>query len=138
MNTKKSAVKSAKDDKLVSIKETTPKANGVSTQKPSIEDIQKLLDKQIENFENKTKLIRHRAKFLATKEQLSEFVQKQGADYDEFLEDSDKQIVFKDTMRYGLSEGIAITNNYLVREFAQFLISKIDQKLIEIEKEIIS
>lgn len=106
--------------------------------KTTMEEVQKVLDLQIENFKKKSELISNRKKFLETKEKLNDFVANQGADYDDFMDDSGKKVVFSDNERYSSNGGISISNNYLVREFAQFMISKIEIKLTIIEKEILA
>ncbi|MFK5893731.1 MAG: hypothetical protein QM504_10975 [Pseudomonadota bacterium] len=125
-----------KSTKAVSIKKST---NGKATPKevklPTAEQIQEVLDRNIQNFREKNQLIKNRTKFLRTKEDLTKFISDQGADYEEFMEDSGKKLVFQDDVNYR-SEGISIKNNYLVREFAQFMIGKINSKLAEIEKQI--
>ncbi len=103
-----------------------------------IKNLQKALQDQIDKFEQKQTLINHRNKFLATKESLQGFVSDQGSDYNEFLEDSGKKILFKDNDSFRDSDAISISNNFLVREFVQFLNEKIDNKLTELEKEIIA
>lgn len=117
-------------------KSTNGKAPGKEVKLPTAEQIQVALDKNIENFKAKSELIRNRAKFLKTKEDLQGFVAEQGSDFNEFMEDSGKKVAFVDNDRYSGSDGISISNNYLVREFAQFMISKVDIKLSEIEKQI--
>ncbi len=119
---------------LTAKKSTNGKAKEVKL--PSAEEIQAVLDQNIENFKKKNELIKNRAKFLGTKENLQGFVADQGADYDEFMDDSGKKVVFKDDNNYSSSNGISISNNYMVREFAQFMIGKIELKLAEIEKQI--
>ena len=103
-----------------------------------IQDIQKALELQIEKFETKTSLIKHRRKFLVTKLHLEEFISHQGSDFDEFLDDSTKKVVFTDNTRYASDSAISISNSLLVREFAEFLIKKIDDKILELEKAIIA
>ena len=136
MTTKSKNAVIKKSDKVVSVKE---RGNGNASKEvklPTREEIQAALDKNIQNFREKNELIRNRAKFLKTKEDLQGFIADQGSDYDEFMEDSGKKVAFVDNERYSSSDGISISNNYLVREFAQFMISKVEIKLAEIEKQI--
>ena len=124
------------DSKSLTAKKSTNGKAPKSVKLPTPEEIQAVLDQNIENFQKKNELIRNRAKFLATKDSLQGFVADQGADYDEFMDDSGKKVVFSDNERYSGNAGISISNNYLVREFAQFMIGKIEIKLAEIEKQI--
>jgi hypothetical protein len=88
------------------------------TKLPTKEELQRALDENIENFQKKNELIRNRTKFMKTSEDLKKFISKQGADYNEFMDDSGKKLVFQDDVNYR-SEGLSINNNYLVREFCQ-------------------
>jgi exonuclease VII small subunit len=103
-----------------------------------IEEMKAKLETQIEMFQEKTSLIKHRRQFLKTKEQLQQFIENQGSDYEEFIDNSPKRVVFKDNDRYSDSNAISISNNYLVREFVQFLMQKIDSKIEELELQIVS
>jgi exonuclease VII small subunit len=103
-----------------------------------IEEMKAKLETQIEMFQEKTSLIKHRRQFLKTKEQLQQFIENQGSDYEEFIDNSPKRVVFKDNDRYSDSNAISISNNFLVREFAQFLMQKIDSKIKELELQIVS
>jgi len=104
----------------------------------TIKDLQKALEAQIEKFEQKQKLITNRKKFVVTREKLQSFLSEQGSDFNEFLDNDDKKIVFKNRVSYRDDDAISISNNHLVREFVQFLIEKIDHKLAEIEKAIVA
>ncbi len=129
----------SKDSKIVSI--TKSSTNGKAApvaKKPSVEDVRKVLDEQIQNFKLKSELIRNRSKFLKTKVQLTEYIASHGVDYDVFMDESGKKVAFSDNSRYNDSAAISISNNYLVREFAQFMIGKIDIKLAELELEIMN
>jgi hypothetical protein len=117
-------------------KNTITKTQVKKTKLPTKEELQKALDENIENFQRKNELIRNRAKFMKTREDLKKFISKQGADFNEFMDDSGKKLVFQDDVNYR-SEGLSINNNFLVREFCQFAIGKIEIKLAEIEKQIL-
>ena len=119
-------------------KKVNIKSNENANANETIENIQKALENQIETFESKTRLIGHRKRFLVTKSKLEDFLVHQGSDYDEFLEDSSKKVIFTDKSRYTSDSAISISNNLLVREFAEFLILKIEAKISELEKEIIA
>jgi hypothetical protein len=117
-------------------KNTNGKAQVKKTKLPTKEELQKALDENIENFQRKNELIRNRVKFMKTREDLKKFISKQGADFNEFMDDSGKKLVFQDDVNYR-SEGLSINNNFLVREFCHFAIGKIEIKLAEIEKQIL-
>ncbi len=125
------------DSKTLSAKKSTNgKAKSKEVKLPTADENQAVLDQNIENLKKKNELIRNRAKFLKTKEYLQQFVADQGADYDEFMKDSGKKLVFQNDVNYRTENSISIKNKYMVREFAQFMIGKIELKLAEIEKQI--
>lgn len=118
-------------------KKADMKVSQKKDQKPSIADVQKVLDEQIEKFQQKAKLIRHRKTFIDTKEELLHFKSEQGSDYDENLDSKILRIALQANSDYRDDTHLKIANNMIVREFIDFAISKIDKKLLELEKEII-
>ncbi len=104
---------------------------------PSIEDIKKLLEDQISTFQRKSELIANRERFLQTKQDLLDYKSEQGSDFNDTLDSESLRIILQDNRRYHGESQVSIANNLIVREFIDFIISKIDVKLAEIEKEII-
>lgn len=104
---------------------------------PSIEEIQKALEEQIANFTRKNELIANRERFLLTKKQLQEYLRNQGADFNDSLDSDILRIQLSDNNRFRDEAKISISNNLIIREFLTFVICKIDQKVLELEKEII-
>jgi site-specific recombinase XerC len=127
---KSNAVKKAANQVGDNGQEKKPKA-------PSIEDIKKLLDEQIRTFQQKSELIAHRERFLLTKQELVDYKSEQGADFNDSLDSEALRVILQDNRKYRGDSQISIANNVIVREFVDFIISKIDLKLAEIEKEII-
>jgi hypothetical protein len=118
-------------------KKETPKPDLKAVKGPSIEEIQKALANQIENFQRKSELISNREKFLKYKDQLNNFIADQGADFDDTLDSENLRVVLSDRRNYRDGEAIGISNNFIVREFINFIIIKIDAKVLELEKEIL-
>jgi hypothetical protein len=116
---------------------TNGKAKSESAKTPSIEDIQKALDDQIGKFQRKSELISNREKFIESKDKLTRFLKEQGSDYNESLDSEILRIVLSNNSRYNNSDHLSIANNMIVREFIEFAIRKIDQKVLEIEKKIL-
>lgn len=117
------------------------KTNQTSKSKTAEKEIEKLqaeLRAKIEAFNLKSKQIKNREKFIKTKNSLQEFITEMGTDFDDMLTDNTHRVVFLSKHEYRIDDGIKIDNNLLVREFAQFLIQKIDDKLSEIESEIMN
>lgn len=117
--------------------EVKPKADMKPVKGPSIEDIQKALNDQIGKFQRKSELISNREKFIESKDKLTGFLKKQGSDYNESLDSEILRIVLSDNSRYNSEDHLSIANNMIVREFIEFAIKKIDQKVLEIEKDIL-
>lgn len=110
----------------------------INDEKKKMDELQKALQDKIDAFQRKSELISHRDKFLSTKKQLTNHISKMGTDYDDLLSDAGYKVAFGGEGQYRYDDGIVIKNNLLVRAFAQFLIGKIDVKVAELEKEIIS
>lgn len=104
---------------------------------PSIEDIKKQLEDQIAVFNRKAELIGNREKFQETRNDLVKYLADQGADFDDNLDSSNLRIQLSDNKRYRGDGNITISNNLIVREFIDYVIRKIDVKILEIEKEIL-
>lgn len=104
---------------------------------PSIADLKKQLDDQIAIFTRKSELIANRERFQATKNELQQYLAEQGADYDATLDSTNLRIQLSDNRKYRGDHQISIANNLIVREFIEFAIRKIDDKIQEIEKEIL-
>ena len=117
-------VTSTKDDKVISMKE----------RKPSIDEIKKALDEQIVKFQNKAKLIRNRNKFVATRDQLVDFIKDQGTDYDPSLDSEQLKLVLSDNHRYSNDNYISIANNEVIRRILGILLVTVNEKIAEIEK----
>ena len=104
---------------------------------PSIADLKKQLEDQIAVFTRKSELIANRERFQATKNELQQYLAEQGADYDATLDSTNLRIQLSDNRKYRGDHQISIANNLIVREFIEFAIRKIDDKIQEIEKEIL-
>ncbi len=85
----------------------------------------------------KSELIANREKFIRSKEKLQKLLKDQGVDFDESLDSETLKIVLSPNVRYQNDDYISIANNLIVCEFLKFTIRKIDQKVLEIEKEIL-
>lgn len=128
-------------EKLLEKKQSTEPVSETNTEidkekvENSMKEIMKRLDSEIDKFQRKHSLITQRSIFISKKVILEDFIGKQGTDFNDF-DDSKFMVKFKEES-YN-SEEITIRNNFLVREFAQFLITKIDEKIHQIELQIIA
>lgn len=126
-NKSKTVAISKKDDKVVSIKE----------KQPSIEEVRKVLDAQIEAFQRKAKLIGDRDQFLHTKDEILNYISEQGVDYDPSMDSQRLTLVLKDNRSYRGENVVSISNNEVIRNMMNILLDKINGKITEIEKEIL-
>ena len=118
--------------------ETASESKSKDSKTPSIEDVRKVLESQIAKFSYKSTLIENRDLFLKHKETLLAYKKDQGVDFDASLDSKSLKITLSDNNHYNRESAISISNNLIVRDFIDFTITKIDAKLLEIEKEILS
>ena len=123
MSNSKKPVISKKDDNVVSIKEAN-----------KIAELRKALDEQIEKFETKSKLIRDRDQFIQTRDKIMDFIKEQGTDYNPSLDSEQLRLVLQDTRSYRGENVIKISNNEVIRQMLGILLSRINSKILEIEK----
>jgi len=133
-NSTDTAVKSAKNGsngngKAATKPEQTPKA-------PTREDVAKLIGEEIQKAQRKSELISHRERFLTTKARLQVIRSEHGADFDEHLDSMNLRVILTDVNGRG-GDAVSISNNMVVADFISYAINRIDQKVLEIEKEIL-
>lgn len=103
--------------------------------KPTPEEIQKQLQEQIENFQRINNIIRDRKTFMDKKEALNHFLDEHKEDPNSFEQ---QHLKIKLTAGEWRDDTIlTIANTELVKEFIQFISGKIDNKVVELEKEIL-
>jgi len=135
-NKKSNVTVSTKTDKVVSLKERENGKAKTVTSKDTLEQMRKTLDEQIEKFQAKAKLIANRELFETKRNSLIEYMQEEGADFEESLDSRNLTLILRDNNRY--SEGIKISNNLVINQVLKVVIVTINQKIQELEKEIIS
>ena len=127
MSNKTNSVISKKDDKLVSVKEI----------KSTIKDLKKKLDEQIESYQRKAKLIADRDQFISTRENIMEYIKDQGVDFDPSMENRRLSLKLTDNRSYRDENIVLIKNNAVIRDMMGILLARINEKIAEIEKEIL-
>ncbi|WP_372935092.1 hypothetical protein [Mariniphaga sediminis] len=103
-----------------------------------IDDLKAMLEKQIETYQRKSELIGHRDMFIAKRELLLGYIKDQGTDYDENLDTHQLKLVLTDNRGYRDDGKISISNNMIVRDIIGSIISRINIKVAELEKEIVA
>ena len=95
------------------------------------------LQSQLESIQKKYELIAIRGRFLETRAQLNSYVAEQGTDFDSSLDHNNLKVVLQDDRNYN-ENPISISNGGLVRDFCEFLKSRVDTKLLQIEAQLLS
>jgi len=103
-----------------------------------IDDLKAMLDKQIEMFQRKSELIQHRDTFIEKRNLLLGYIKEQGTDFDENLDTHQLRLILTDNRGYRDDGKISISNNLIVREVIGSIISRINKKIAELEKEIVA
>jgi len=103
-----------------------------------IDDLKALLEKQIETYQRKSELIGHRDMFIAKRTQLMNFIKEMGTDFDENIDSHQLKLFLTDNRGYRDDAKISISNNMIVRDIISSIIVRINTKVAEIEKEIVS
>ncbi len=105
---------------------------------PSIEELRKLLDKQISIYNKKSQLIANRDTFEETRDLLVEYLKEMSDEYDATLDSRNLKLVLVDNRLYRDDQKVSIANNAVINDLIQGLIVRINQRIQNIEKEIIS
>ena len=97
---------------------------------------EQLLQKQLDSILMKHELIGVRNRFLETKAQLTSYLAEQGTDFDSEMDHNNLRVLLQDDRNYN-DNPISISNAALVRDFCEFLTSRVNQKLIKIESQLL-
>lgn len=119
-------------------KSAETKVKEMKTAASQISELKAALDKQIEMYQRKSKLIEHRDMFIAKRTQLMSFIKEMGSDFDENIDSHQLKLVLTDNRGYRDDAKISIANNMIVRDIITSIIVRINTKVAEIEKEIVS
>jgi len=106
--------------------------------KESIKDIKKKLDDQIKTFQNKSKLIADRDKFLESQTEILNYIKDQAVDYDPSMDSRRMTLILRDNQKYRSESVVQISNNEIIKDMMLIIMTKITAKITEIEKEILS
>jgi len=105
---------------------------------PSIEELRKLLDKQISIYNKKSQLIANRDTFEETRDLLVEYIKEQSDNFDATLDSRNLRLVLVDNRLYRDDQKVSIANNSVINDLIQLLIVRINQRIQKIERDIIS
>ena len=104
----------------------------------SINDMKKSLEKQIEPFCQKSKLIANLGKLEISRDQLIDYMKEQADEGDPNLDSRNLKLVLVDNRLYRDDQKISIANNYVVNDVIQVLIVRLNQRIEDVEKQILS
>ncbi len=105
---------------------------------PSVEELRKMLDKQISIYNKKAQLITNRDTFEETRNLLVEYLKEMSDEYDATLDSRNLKLVLVDNRLYRDNQKVSIANNAVINDLIQVLIVRINQRIQNIEREIIS
>lgn len=106
---------------------------------PKIEDVKKLLDIQIHRWEQLSLKIEHRERFLRTLDRIKEFSAKLKQERDKSNPDQEAFFLkLSSSESYNGRAEISVNNLDIISDFLTFINAKIETKVAELEKDIIS
>ena len=103
----------------------------------SINDMKKSLEKQIELFNQKSKLIDNLGKLEESRDQLAEYMKEQADETDANLDSRNLKLVLVDNRLYRDDQKISIANNSVVNDTISVLIVRLNQRIKDVEKQIL-
>lgn len=125
-------------DATAEVKNAENAAESKPAEKPSIFELQKQIQEQIDRFQRKSELIAQRERFISTKNDLVDHLKEMGSDFDERLDSPNLKIVLMKKDDTYVRDGISLSNNELVFEFVRMLLQKVIEKITKLEAEIVS
>lgn len=114
----------------------TPIAKAI--EQPKVDDIKKMLDVQIHKWEQLSLRIEHRERFLQTKEQLKKYAESLKSEKEKNNPEQDIfSLKLQSKDNYSGRSEISVNNLFIIEEFLTFINSKIEVKILQLEKEIV-
>ena len=119
--------------------EKSANGNTKKTNNPlkAINDLKKSLETQIELFNQKSKLIGNLGKLEVSRDQLVDYLKEQADETDANLDSRNLKLVLVDNRLYRDDQKISIANNCVVNDVIQVLIVRLNQRIKDVEKQIL-
>jgi hypothetical protein len=129
---------STKEEKKVLVVKIDNGQQKTQEEKKPVDEIKKMLDVQIHKWEQLSRRIEHREKFLHTQEQLKEYAKSIKTEKDKNNPEQDVfYLKLLSKSNYNDRDAISVNNIAIIEEFLTFINAKISLKVAELEKEII-
>ena len=142
MTTKSKTVQIKKSDKIVSVKErgngNAKHADAKEVKQMDIATAKKVLEEQIAKFQQKAKLINNKELFEEKRNLLLEYMKEEGTDFDDSLDSHNLVLILGDNSRYNEDGRIKISNNLIINQMLKNVIVQMNNKITELEKDILS
>ena len=106
--------------------------------KATLAETKKMLEDQITIFQQKAKLIANKELFELKRDQMLDFLQEEGTDFDNSLDSRNLVLILGDNNRYNENGRIKISNNLIINQMLQNVLVQMNTKISELEQQILS
>lgn len=106
--------------------------------KASLEETKKMLEDQISIFQQKAKLIANKELFELKRNQMLDFLQEEGTDYDDSLDSRNLILILGDNNHYNENGRVKISNNLIINQMLRNVLVQMNTKITELEQQILS
>ena len=106
--------------------------------KATLAETKKMLEDQITIFQQKAKLIANKELFELKRDQMLDFLQEEGTDFDDSLDSRNLVLILGDNNRYNENGRIKISNNLIINQMLQNVLVQMNTKISELEQQILS
>lgn len=113
-------------------------AENAEVKKVDIAKAKQLLSEQIAKYQQKAKLIENKELFEEKRDVMLKYLQEQGSDFDDSLDSRNLVLTLGDNSLYNSEGRISISNNMIIDQMLRVVIVTINNKITELEKEIVS
>ena len=142
MNNKSTKTVAQKKDKVLSVKKSengnTKLADAKEVKQIDIAQAKKILEEQIAKFQQKAKLIANKELFEEKRDQMLNYLNEQGADFDDSLDSRNLVLVLGDNARYNSDNRISISNNLIINQMLRNVVVQMNTKITELERDILA
>ncbi len=106
--------------------------------KATLAETKKMLEDQITIFQQKAKLIANKELFELKRDQMLDFLQEEGTDFDDSLDSRNLVLILGDNNRYNENGRIKISNNLIINQMLRNVLVQMNTKIYELEQQILS